>query len=329
MDVLLSSDDNYAPLLGVTVYSLLKNNQKDFDFINIHILDGGISEKNKEKLKFICNEFSIKTYLNFIIYDDLENILGIEIKATRALATYSRLFAGSLLNNNIDKILYLDCDALVTDSFKTLWEMELDKYYCAAVLDAGPKYINTFLELPEYNEHFNAGMLLINLKLWRDDNLEKKFLEYIISKNGEVFHNDQGVINVICQGKILKLNPEYNILSPFFEVEYEDVLKFYNITEYYTKDIIENAINNPIFIHLTQFVHGRPWFKNAENHPLRNLFDSYASKTPFKNTIYTEDERHFKGKLLSFTYKYLPYSLICNMFKFYEFIITKTKKGSI
>jgi len=41
MNVLLSSDDNYAPILGVTVHSLLKNNETSFNQINIFILDGG------------------------------------------------------------------------------------------------------------------------------------------------------------------------------------------------------------------------------------------------------------------------------------------------
>ena len=38
MNILLASDDNYAPLLGVTIYSLLKNNEADFNKINLLFL---------------------------------------------------------------------------------------------------------------------------------------------------------------------------------------------------------------------------------------------------------------------------------------------------
>ena len=324
MNVLLASDDNYAPLLGVVLYSLLENNEDDFNNIDIYVLDGGISEENKNKIQDLTDNFNVKTTISFIKYDNLEEILGIKIKATRPLATYARLFAASLLSSDIDKILYIDCDGLVVDSFKELWDMDLGDNYCAGVLDAGPKYINTFLELPEDNNHYNAGLLLINLKLWREDNLEKRFLDFIISKDGEVFHNDQGIINVICRDRILTVHPKYNILSPFFEVGYEKVLQWYNLDEYYNKSLVEDALKNPVFIHLTQFVHGRPWFNNALNHPLRELFDSYVRKTSFKDEVYIDDNRHLKGKIFSFTYKYLPYSVVCGLFSVYRFIIIKT-----
>lgn len=329
MNILLASDDNYAPLLGVTVYSFLKNNTLEFDQINIIILDGGIKENNKSKIQTICNEFDNQITLNFIKYDNIGEIIGIELTATRALATYARLLICSLLDSDIDKILYLDCDALVVDSVKELWETDITDYYCGAVLDAGPKYINTFLEFPEDHDHFNAGMLLINLKLWRENDLENKFIEYILSKDGEVFHNDQGVINVVCENRILKLKPNYNILSPFFEVDYDNVLKWYGLDTYYSKEMVEDALKNPVFIHLTQFVYGRPWFNNAQNHPLREVFDSYVEKTPFKNEVYIDDNRHLKGKFFSFAYNYLPYSLVCGMFSIYRFVLTKSKKGSI
>ena len=329
MNVLFSSDDNYAPLLGVSIFSLLKNNYNDFNEINIIILDGGISKENQEKIKSICERFPNEITLQFIKYKNLEEIMGMELKATRALSTYARLFTTSFLDNNIDKILYLDCDALIVDSLKELWDLNIDDYYCAAVLDATPNYTNIFLQLPQDLEHFNAGLLLINLKKWRDDNLEEKFYRFILDNNGHVFHNDQGVINVVCQGKILKIHPKYNILSPFFEVGYDKVLQWYNMKEYYSKSTVKEALNSPVFIHLTTFVNGRPWFNQATNHPLRKLFNSYVQETPFKDVVYVDDTRGWKGRFFSLTYKYLSYSVICSMFRVYEYLIIKRGYGSI
>lgn len=326
MNFLFSSDNNYASLLGVTMYSLLKNNIHDFSELNIYVFDLGISKLNKSKLNNICQNYEGNVSLKFIEINTIESILNIEIKATRALATYARLFSSSLLSEDIDKVVYLDCDAIVDGSFKELLDIDIGEYYCAGVLDAGPKYINSFLDLPLDNNHFNAGFLYINLKKWREDNLENKFMEYIIANNGEVFHNDQGIINVICNDKILMINPKYNLLSPFFEVDYENVLKWYGMDKYYSKKTIEEALKDPIFIHLTQFVFGRPWFKNSTNHPLRKLFDSYAKKTPFANEVYIEDNRQWKGKFFSWSYKFLPFSLICFMFTIYRLLLEKKHK---
>ena len=326
MNILLASDDNYTPLLAVTLYSLLENNEKEFDKIDIYILDGGISDHNKKRIASLCDGFDVEAPVKFIKYNNLEELLGIKIKATRPLSSYARLFAASLLPKSIDKIIYLDSDAIVADCLNEVWQMDIDDYYCGAVYDIAPKYNNLYLDLPEDWIQYNAGFLLINLKKWRDDDLEKKFLNMIVEKNGEVYNNDQGIINVICKDRIYTLPPHYNIRSPFFEVGYDKFLKWYGIDEYYSKEEVEDALANPVFIHLTQFVNGRPWFTNATNHPLRELFDSYVQKTDFRDEVYIEDNRHFPGKFLSFTYKILPYSVVCGLFGFYRFLVTTMRK---
>lgn len=326
MNILLASDDNYTPLLATTLYSLLENNQNEFEEIMVYVLDGGISQKNKQRIKSLCTAFNVDTNVEFIKYDNLEDILGIKIKATRPLSAYARLFAASLLPESIDKIIYMDSDALVVKSLNEVWGMDISDYYFGAVYDVAPKYNNLYLDLPEDWMQYNSGFLLINLKKWRDDNLEQQFLDLIVEKNGEVYNNDQGILNVICKNKIYTLPPHYNIRSPFFEVGYEKVLQWYGVDKYYSKEEVEDALANPIFIHLTQFVNGRPWFTNAKNHPLRELFDSYVQKTDFKDEVYIEDNRHLPGKFLSFTNKVLPYSAVCGLFGIYRSYVTRKFK---
>ena len=55
LNVVFASDNNYAPFLGVAITSLIKNNQEDFDKINIFILDDEISEDNKKRLEKLTN----------------------------------------------------------------------------------------------------------------------------------------------------------------------------------------------------------------------------------------------------------------------------------
>lgn len=322
INILLSSDDNYALLTGVLIQSLLIHNSSEFQDISIYILDGGIANVNKSKIDSVCQKFN-NINLYFIEYDNIEDMVGIDMKVTVPFTAYARLFAESLLPKDIEKILYLDVDGVVNGSLKEVYETNIDDYYIAAVEDMGPNYINHFLNLPDETAHYNSGFLLINLKKWREDNLEKEFIDCIIKFNGEVYHNDQGVINIVCRDKILKLPPEYNIHAPFFGEGFDKILKFYGVSQYYTKEITENAIKNPIFIHFVQFVYGRPWFRNAENHPLRETFDFYASQTPFKNEVYTEDNRGFLIKFLSLAYKIFPFSLLCWMFDVYRKIAVK------
>ena len=319
MNILLSSDDNYAPLLGVTIESILENNQ-DFDEINFYVLDGGISKSSKTKIdEIICN-FKIKVSIEYVVYNNVDKLMNNDIKATIALSSYARLLAPSLLDNSIDKIIYMDCDALVDGSLKEIWNTDVTDYDFGAVLDLDSKHVNKFLEISS-NIHYNAGFLLINLERWRKNNLEDKFFNYLIEKEGEVYHNDQGILNHVCEGNILTLHPKYNVLSPFFEVGYDNVLKWYDCDNYYPKGVMEEAIANPVFIHLTKFVSGRPWFKDAKNHPLRELFEFYANKTPFdEDEIYIDNEESGIWKLFLIGYKCLPFSLLCFIFRVYRLI---------
>lgn len=323
INIAFSSDDNYAPLLGVTISSLLKNNKEK---IRIFILDGGISKAKKNKILSIPKTDRVSIY--FVSIKPIEKKFEGKLKSTRVFSAFSRLFLPSLLDENIDKIIYLDCDALVSGSLKKLWDCNIKDYYCAAVLDAGPNYIKSFIDLPVTSDYFNSGFLYINLKKWRENSLEEKFIKYIEDNNFNVFHNDQGIINYVCRNNILKIHPKYNILSPFFEVGYDKIMDFYGIKNYYNKELVQEAMNKPVFIHLTQFVYGRPWFDNMKTHPLRSLFDSYAKETPFnKDEIYRKDDRHLEGKILSLTYRIFPFSFVCFLFKVYRSFFVKKEKG--
>ncbi len=58
VNVILSSDNNYAQCLGVVLCSIFKNKSKDY-LINVYVIDGGISIDNKNKL----NEIEKNIYL--------------------------------------------------------------------------------------------------------------------------------------------------------------------------------------------------------------------------------------------------------------------------
>ncbi len=67
------------------------------------------------------------------------------------------------------------------------------------------------LRIKDMDQYINSGVLLVNTKKIREDNLEKKFYEYIpyLKKIGSNFP-DQDVINAVCYNKIKFLSPIYN-----------------------------------------------------------------------------------------------------------------------
>ncbi|WP_405324984.1 glycosyltransferase family 8 protein [Methanobrevibacter sp.] len=316
INVLFASDDNFAPYLGVAIYSFLKNNHQDFRKINIHILAKRISKENKTILEEIASPFG-ENNLIFIEDEGISKILGKKIQANRALSSFSRLFAASFLDETIEKVLYLDADSLILGSFKELWETNIENYYVAGVLDVGPDYVKTAVGLSKDVNYINAGVLLINLKKWRNEDVESKFIDFLEKNNMQVYNNDQGIINATLNDSILIVDPKFNLMSPFLEKDYDDVIKWNGLKNYYDKETIENAIKNPVFLHFVHFINGRPWFKDTK-HPCKDLYLKYASETQYKNDVVVEDYRGLKYKLFFSLTNFLPYKLVCLIYRPYR-----------
>jgi len=64
---------------------------------------------------------------------------------------------------DIDKILYLDSDTIVRRDLSELFNTDIKDYYLAAAKRPGRNY--------------NCGVMLYNLKKWREDNIQAKMLE--------------------------------------------------------------------------------------------------------------------------------------------------------
>ena len=213
--IAMATDNNYVYPTLVSVTSILENKNKDTK-VNFHImLSGKVTGENKEKFKKL-----IKHYPDCSI--DLID-MGDRFSSARTLGhittpTYYRLSLPSLLPE-YDKILYIDGDTVIT---KDLWEMfntDIEDYYVVGVPDLGvgalseedKKDYAKRLGIYDMEQYINAGVLLMNTKMMRKDNLEEKFNGYIPTLvERRVSYADQEVINAVCYGKIKLLNPMYN-----------------------------------------------------------------------------------------------------------------------
>ena len=88
MNVVYSASDQYSELAGISLTSLLINNQ-DIDEIHVFILDNGISPDNKMKLQNV-----VKQYNRDISFFSLPNNLfdkNINVQKWN-ISTFGRLF---------------------------------------------------------------------------------------------------------------------------------------------------------------------------------------------------------------------------------------------
>ena len=299
LNVVFASDENYVSFLKISLNSLLEHNINEFKKINIFILDDGISDKSKKSIEKLALEYSES--ITFIKTKQLEKmnitILGLERNLNKtSFTTYSRLFISTLLPTDIDKVLYLDCDSLIVNSIKELWNLDISNYYCGAVFDGINTSVKERLGFEKDENYFNAGVLLINLKKWRENNVEEKFIEFMINNQNKFYQHDQGIINNIFKDHIEIISPKYNLQNYFQILDYNLARKYICMeTEYYTKEIIDESQKNPVFLHFCGLNYDRPWYN--KNHPKAGLFREYAKKVDCEYVIQYLDEIPLKAKI--------------------------------
>lgn len=277
MNIVYAANDNYAGYLGISMYSLFENNKK-CEEINVYIMSNNICESNKVKFQNMANEY--KRNIEIIELEDIENILGFKVDLCGFNITIlSRLFLENILKN-IDKVLYFDCDIIITQNIENLYNTDISNYYCAGVSEflLSNRYKKE-IGLKENSLYINSGVLLVNLSNWRKDNLQIKFVNYLKKMNGKIRFADQDIINYCCQGKIKEISYKYNYqpnLKYFSDNAIKKIQPHYTLFNENNKDIS----NNPIIIHYLG--DERPWVKGNHN-PYRKIWNYYKNRSLWKD----------------------------------------------
>ena len=316
MNILYSSNENYAQISMISIISLLEHN-KEFESIDIYYIDGGLLENTKKQLTNLVKLF--KRCIHFIDANSL-NVSFIKNENNFSIAGYYRL----LISNKIavSKILYLDCDTIVTDSLFDLWNTSLEEYAIAGVVDTVQLYVATSIGMKDNNSYINSGMMLMNLEYWRKHDCENKIINFFCKYKGIVPHHDQGVINGVFNNKIRTIEPKYNAMSQYFIFDRKKLNDIFSINLPYTDEDVLEAIRKPVIVHFLNKFYGRPWNKEC-THPFLYKFDSINHKYNIglkKNSAVLSN----KVRLRKFIYKNFPFFIYLH---FEKIIDIKRKKA--
>jgi lipopolysaccharide biosynthesis glycosyltransferase len=277
MNILLCTDNSYIQHCGTTIVSVLRNNKN----VSVYIFSTDITEESKQILRAL-----VESYYSTIEFILIENELIRDFPMSKeasnhiSLATYFRLFVEVKLPGSVDKILYLDSDIIVRHSLKELWETNIENYALAAVYQYNEWALGneTFkrLNYPEDAGYFNAGVLLINLKYWRNNDVSQRLLSFINRFYENIVSHDQDTLNAVLFKEVYPLECNWNFL-PFF---LEETLSGYSFPRnlQYKKQVKEN-IADPSIIH---FVYKpKPWEYGC-THVWRSEYYYYLNFTPWK-----------------------------------------------
>lgn len=305
LSVIYSSDNNYAQHMGVSIYSLLEHNQ-EFAKVQIYIIENQISKDNKEKLQKVIENFE-KGELIWIDFTKWKQHLSLKMEWKLSVSAYARLFISSMIPKTVKRILYLDCDMVICDSLKELWNSDLKDNIIGAVQDPVNDETKAAVGVAARQRYFNSGMLLINVEEWQRNEIEKLALKFISEHHGQVKHHDQGVLNGILNERWMLLPLRYNLMTIHFMYSDSKIMKYFqNHADYYSTGEIEMSKENPAIIHYTPSFTTRPWVQNCK-HPLKGLYWNTLKKTPWSDAKEEKDNRKLHVRLVEWRYRCLPF----------------------
>lgn len=230
--IVLAGDRNYTRQLETTIKSILYHNRD----VKIYILNQDIMPDWFRKPRKIAR--MLGSDIIDIKLPEQAVFQGWETKEYISTMTYARYFIPDYIPE--DKVLYLDSDLIVNQSLETLFDTDLQGNLLAAVWDTD-------------GITFNAGVMLINNKKWRQEKLKELLIEQSIVTIREVeegrfenFNGDQTILNQVCSNQWLELDKEFNLQVG------HDTTAFYNKWENYFNELVP-----PSIIHFVSY--RKPW----------------------------------------------------------------------
>lgn len=230
--IFFAADDNYLPYLAVALRSVKENASENYKY-KIYILHSGVSEVYAEKITAMQNEnFSIE-------FTDVSEKLT-EISSRLHMrdyytgTTYYRIFIADMFPE-YDKALYLDSDTVILGDISELFNHDVGENLIGAITDETvlsvpifKSYVKDVLGIKPKN-YFNAGIILMNLKKFREENFYEKFAD-LLQKYKFTVAQDQDYLNVLCAGKVTYISPEWNKMPIPGENDPAPKLIHYNLT---------------------------------------------------------------------------------------------------
>lgn len=328
IDVLYQFNEKYAPYAGVSITSLLENN-RHFGEIRIFILGEGLSRESSRRLTE-----AVSGYGREIIFIDTESQIKkmkeINMPAYRgSYAANLRLFLPYLVDETVEKILYLDADTAVTGRLDGLLTAAGGDRPLYMVLDSLGMKHKEEIGLGAEDLYYNSGVILFNLREWKRRKLSDKIADHVKHVRSNYPAPDQDLLNVVCRGQIGTLPPQYNFQPVHVAFPIHSYCKIYTNVGYYTEDELEQAKENVCIYHFFRFLGEFPWDK-GNIHPDKGIFDEYLQRSLWKDYEKKETKPGMVFAIEKRLYALLPGPVFLRIFKLaHRLFIKKSNKMSL
>ena len=278
MNMFYTVNDAFVPQLGSAICSVCENN-RDADRIVFYIGDLHISAGHREQLTALTGDYGRE--IVFLPINNLRERLGFDFDTSGwNEVVLARLLTDRLLPEETERAIYLDGDTIVCGSLKELWETDLQGKTIGAVEEPTANHRRKKALGLEGKPYYNAGVMLIDLKRWKERKIAERVLAFYKANEGRLFANDQDAINGAVPEEILPLSPKFNYYNIFWHYKWESLVRISKPAPYLPRETLEQAGRDPRIIHYLG--EERPW-RRGNRHRYRADYRKYLEMTPWKD----------------------------------------------
>lgn len=212
VNIAFAIDNNYVIPTMVALDSIFKSSSSTTKY-NFYVLESGLTKHSKELMSKQIEKGNHN--VSFISIDDnvISDWEGLNVIAPIIIA---RILIPDLLPKEVEKVIYMDTDIFVTADLAKLYNIDLEFMSTGMVKDFSEAHLSKLYAPFGFkftHGYYNAGIMLMDLKKWRNMNLSRRIFETMYA-NPQMYKEvplaDQNVISEVVGPTILPLDLRWN-----------------------------------------------------------------------------------------------------------------------
>jgi lipopolysaccharide biosynthesis glycosyltransferase len=258
--------------------------------LTAYVLDGGIPVRDQELLARSLERPNVRVRW---IPSGSAPLPELPVWGRLGSVVYQRLMIPQMLPESVSRAIWLDCDMVIWQDVARLWDLDVGDHYLLAAQDMIVPHVSSFMGIARYEQlgipasakYFNAGVMLVNLALWRDHDVVAKVVDYLERYREDVVFLEQEALNAVLAGRWGELDPRWNQNAsvtgqPFFRPRHLEA------------ETYERLVRDPWIVHFTGRI--KPWTTRKASRS-RALYYRYLDETPWAGW---RPARRFGGTLV-------------------------------
>lgn len=264
---------DYVKWAGVLMESIMMKNSWLKNNLCFHLLTDAVTDSDKEKLKRFSEKWDVTIHLYFMNDNNVEKFSRFRFNTRNGKVICSihyRWLIPYLLDDEIEKVLYLDVDTVCNRNILDIFDESFEKPLLV-VCDIEDEAETRRLKLKS-GHYFSTGLIYMNLNKMREEKVSEKVIQYLydcVVKKIDLSVVEQEAANITLDGIV-----DFARSSFHFPIDLGRKISL--------RENVQSEARKAYLIHFTWGV--KPWRVEAQDFQLVKKWREAKMQSEWKDT---------------------------------------------